>query len=124
MLVKCNPLCKLSDGTTDASLDVDRNEAMCNECGEVIAHVSTYSKLSMKTNGDILRSKNKKAFVFYCQTHDDHVETAFVESRLVGKTCPDDGKQCKIDITEHMVKAISETTKYLSKVEEHDESTE
>jgi hypothetical protein len=41
----------------------------------------------------------------------------------VGKTCPDDGEPCKINVTQHMVKAVEETGKYLSKVEEYDEST-
>ena len=102
MIVRCNKLCKLSDGTTDASLDVESNNAICNECGEVLSGVSKYSKLSMKTTGDIIRSKKKKAFVFHCQTHDDHVETVFVNSRLVGKTCPDDGNSCMINVTKHI----------------------
>ena len=91
MLVKCNPLCKLSDGTTDASLDVDSNNAVCNTCGEVVDHVSSYSKLSMKANGDILRAKNRKAFVFHCEACDLNVEAEFRGSRLSGKTCPNVG---------------------------------
>ena len=120
MLVKCNPLCKLSDGTTDASLDVDENNAVCNQCGEVISHVSSYSKLSMKSNGDVLRSKNRKAFVFPCSTCDKSVEAAFFESKLVGKACAEESFPCKINVTQHMVKAIRETADYLKKVEEHD----
>jgi len=119
MLVQCNVKCQT---TVDASLDIDTNEVICGDCGSTLSDVSKYTKLSMKTNGDILRSKNKKAFVFYCKTHDDHVETAFVQSKLIGKTCPEDGRSCKINETEHMVRAIEETGKYLSKVEEHDES--
>jgi len=76
----------------------------------------------MKAAGDILRSTKKKAFVFYCEAHDDNVEAIFVQSKLVGKTCPDDGESCKINVTKHMIKAIEETGKYLSKVEEHDGS--
>jgi hypothetical protein len=120
MLVQCNTKCQT---TVNALLDVDTDTVICGECGSVLADVSKYLKLSMKTNGDILRSKNKKAFVFHCKTHDDHVETAFVDSRLVGKTCPDDGDPCRIDVTQHMVKAVEETGKYLSRVEKHDESS-
>ncbi len=122
MLVKCNPLCKMSDGTTDASLNVDTNEAMCNQCGEVVEHVSKYSKLSMKSNGDVLRSKKRKAFVFPCETCDEQVETEFRNSVLAGKGCSQEPGSCKINITTHMAKAIEETAVYLSKVEEHDES--
>ena len=120
MLVRCKPLCKMSDGTTDASLDVESNEVVCNECGETLPHVSKYSKLSMKTNGDILRSKNKKAFVFPCETCDKNVEAAIVDSKLVGKDCSDPNSACKINITKHMVRALQETESYLAKVEEHD----
>lgn len=124
MLVKCNPLCKMSDGTTDVSLNIDTNEAICNECGECIPHVSEYSKLSMKTSGDILRSKKKKAFVFHCGTCDNQVETMFKDSVLVGKGCPNDGTGCKIDITSHMQKAIQETSTYLKEIDEHDKSSQ
>lgn len=123
MLVKCNPLCKLSDGTTDASLNVDTNEAVCNQCGDIVGHVSKYSKISMKTNGDILRSRNRKAFVFQCEGCDKHVETTFQGSMLVGKGC-ENTESCKINITKHMAKAIMETEAYLLKVEEHDEPSE
>tara|TARA_A200000159_G_C7334465_1_gene344450 strand:- start:176 stop:520 length:345 start_codon:yes stop_codon:yes gene_type:complete len=114
----------MSDGTTDASLNVDTNEAICNECGECISHVSEYSKLSMKTNGDILRSKKRKAFVFQCGSCDKHVEAVFKNSILVGKECSNDGIGCKIDITDHMQKAIQETSAYLREVESHDNSDE
>lgn len=120
MLVKCNPLCKMSDGTTDASLDVESNNAMCNECGEVISHVSSYSKISMKANGDIIRAKNRKAFMFPCETCDNHVEATFSNSKLVGKNCQNEASSCKINVTKHMVNAIVETEKYLNKVEAHD----
>tara|TARA_Y100000287_G_scaffold171419_1_gene157849 strand:- start:4053 stop:4424 length:372 start_codon:yes stop_codon:yes gene_type:complete len=120
MLVRCKPLCKMSDGTTDASLDVDSNEAICNECGETLSHVSKYSKLSMKTNGDILRTKNKKAFMFPCETCDKSVEAAIVDSRLVGRDCGDPDSTCRINVTKHMIQAIQETEKYLTKVDEHD----
>tara|TARA_B100000700_G_scaffold306700_1_gene382180 strand:- start:283 stop:645 length:363 start_codon:yes stop_codon:yes gene_type:complete len=120
MLVQCNVKCHT---TVDASLNVDTNEAICNQCGSVLNSVSKYSKLSMKTNGDILRSKNRKAFMFPCQTCDKQVEAAFCNSKLVGKACPEDGSNCKINITEHMVKAIKETETYLEKVREHDESS-
>jgi len=120
MIVRCNVGCRLTDGITDASLDLDTNNAMCNECGEVLTDVSEYSKLSMKTNGDILRTKKKKAFVFPCQTCNEDVETEFVSSRLVGKACPNNQDGCKIDITQHMVKAIEETKIISDKIKEHD----
>jgi len=120
MIVRCNPKCRKSDGFTDGSLDVDANEVMCNECGEVIREISPYAKLSMKTIGDIIRSKKKKAFMFPCQTCDEHVETQFINGLLVGKNCSNNQEGCKINVTEHMVKAIEETQKVLQKAEDNE----
>ena len=117
MIVRCNPKCKKSDGFTDGSLDVDSNNVICNECGEVLQTVSSYAKISMKANGDIIRSKRRKAFVFPCNTCEDDVETQFVNGVLVGKVCPNDQKGCKINVTQHMVVAIEETQRILEKVE-------
>jgi|TARA_R110001583_G_scaffold16234_28_gene66385 hypothetical protein len=113
MLVYCDSKCKT---TVNASLDVSSNEAICNQCGEEIVNVSQYLKISMKTNGDILRRNKKKAFVFYCESHDNHVETTYINSVLVGKSCPRDSSPCRINITNHMKRAIEETSK--SKIEE------
>ncbi len=115
MLVQCNK--KTCKTIVNASLDLDLNEAICGECGEVIDGVSDYSKLSMKNNGDIIRSKKRRAFMFHCQTCDNHVETVFSNAILRGKACPNDGTSCKIDITSHMAKAIEETHKKIEKIE-------
>lgn len=117
MLVNCNIKCHT---TVDARLNVDTNDVICGECGCVLDGVSEYSKLSMKTNGDVLRSKNRKAFVFPCKTCDKQVEASFKGSVLVGKACDQEGTPCKINITTHMAKAIEETATYLGKLEEHD----
>jgi hypothetical protein len=120
MILRCNQKCKFSDGVTDGSLDVDTDNVICNECGEIIEDVSLYSKLALKANGDILRSKNKKAFVFPCNTCEQDVETQFVNGILVGKECRNNQVGCQINITEHMIKAIEETQKVLSKTERDD----
>ena len=116
MIVRCNPKCRNSDGMTDSSLDIDSNQAMCNECGEVLGGVSEFAKLAMKTNGDIIRSKDRKAFMFPCLTCDKSVETQFVSGVLVGKECQNNQEGCRINVTEHMVVAIRETHKMLEKV--------
>ena len=121
MIIRCNPKCKYSDGFTYGSLDVDADEVLCNECGEIITEVSSYTKLAMKTTGNIIRSKKQKAFIFPCLTCEESVEAEFVSGILVGKGCSNNQEGCKINTTEHMVKAIEETQKVLRKVED-DES--
>ena len=120
MIIRCNPKCRKSDGFTDGSLDVDTNDVICNECGEVVKTVSSYAKISMKANGDILRTKRRKAFVFPCNTCEDDVETQFVNGILVGKVCPNNQEGCKINITQHMVVAIEETQKTLERVDSNE----
>ena len=108
MLVRCNPKCKMSDGMTDASLDLETNDAICNKCGETIDGVSSYLKNTMKQNKDVVRANNRKAFVFECKTCDKHVESLFLSGRLVGKSCDNGQKNCMIDVTSHMVRAVQE----------------
>lgn len=109
MIVSCNQGCRKSDGFTNGSLDVESGEVICNECGEDLSSISEYAKLAMRANGDIIRSKKKKAFMFPCNTCDIDVEAQFVSGVLVGKACPKGGTGCRINTTEHMVKAIEET---------------
>jgi len=109
MLVRCNLKCRLSDGQTDASLDVDSNKAMCNTCGDVLTDISEYTRLSMKANGDVLRSsKSRKAFVFPCNTCSKDVEAHMDGGVLVGKACVNDRVGCQLNITESMLHALKQ----------------
>jgi hypothetical protein len=107
MLLNCNQRCKKSDGTTDGSLDVDRNEVVCNKCGDDLKNVSDFTKQSMKRNKDII-SATKKAFMFDCKNCNKKVETVIVNGVPLGKDCQT--KNCTIMISEIMSGAIE---KYL-----------
>jgi hypothetical protein len=109
MLVRCNIGCRKSDGQTDASLDIESDIALCNTCGDKLGNISEYTKLSMKANGDIVRSINRKAFVFPCLSCDKSVEAEVKAGVLVGKLCPNDQSGCLLNTTEHMVHAIKAT---------------
>lgn len=108
MLVSCNPRCKKNNGQTDASLDVDSNDVICNVCGDSLPNISEFTKLSMKTTGDIIRSNNRKAFVFPCNTCDKSVEATVEAGVVVGRNCPNGKAGCQINISETMVHAIKE----------------
>jgi hypothetical protein len=108
MLVRCNPRCKESNGQTDCSLDVETNNAICNTCGDVLPDISEFSKLSMKTTGDIIRNTKSKAFTFPCNTCDKQIQAVLVNGVLVGKNCPNEQKGCLINVTEPMIAAIKE----------------
>ena len=105
MLVRCNLPCRLSDGQTDASLDPESNEAICNSCGDILPNISDFTKLSMKSNGDILRKKANKAFSFACQTCDKKVRVFSEENALIGDPCISDN-DCSFNLTDSMISAI------------------
>ena len=52
---------------TEAKLDVERNEVICEDCGNVIVNVTEYTKRTLKSVGQILRSKAKEAFLALCK---------------------------------------------------------
>lgn len=108
MLLTCNPKCRKSDGTTDASLDVERNEAVCNKCGEDILNISAFTKQSMKNNKDIITA-TKKAFMFDCKNCNKKVETVIINGAPYGKNCAT--KNCTIQISEVMTNAIEKFAK-------------
>lgn len=108
MLVRCNPKCKESNGQTDCSLDIETNNAICNTCGDVLPDISEFSKLSMKTTGDIIRNTKSKAFTFPCNTCEKEVQAVMVNGILVGKNCPNNQSGCQINITETMATAVKE----------------
>ena len=114
MLVSCNPKCKKSDGRTEASLDVDRNEVVCKLCGEDIVSISSFTKQSMKNNKDIV-TMAKKAFMFDCKNCHKKVETVIFNGTPFGKDCKT--KNCAINISEIMVSAIEKISDKKSEIE-------
>lgn len=102
MIVGCPKTCKLRRSTTDASLDMVSNEAVCNDCGEVVP-VSSFAKTSMKVSGDVIKEK-KKAFLFDCKTCENKVEAERKSGKIIGKGCATGN--CMLDITKAMRVAI------------------
>lgn len=105
MLVRCNLGCK-NNVTTDASLDLETNEAVCNSCGDVLENISSYAKQAMKMNGDVIRKNNKKAFVFKCRCCKKEMQVIEQDGNMIGVGCPRQD-ECKFDISDYMQRAIS-----------------
>lgn len=112
----------MSDGQTNGVLNVETNEVMCTECGENISNISEFTKLSMKSIGDIYRPRKKKAFVFKCLTCKDDVEAVMKDGVVVGKGCSQEKGKCQINITEHMVVALGSVDKVREEVEDESSS--
>lgn len=120
MLVSCNAKCKKSDGTTEASLDVDRNEAVCKLCGEDITNISSFTKQSMRQNRDII-TPAKKAFMFECKNCNKKVETTIINGVAYGKDCKT--KNCTIVISDIMASAIEKVQPAIQKLEASDDGS-
>lgn len=79
--------------SSEAKLDVATNEVICEECGNVITGITEIMKKMLKSTGQIVRNKGKKAFNVFC----DNCKTS-VEYYIDG-----DGKAyCKV--CKHQVK--------------------
>jgi hypothetical protein len=120
MLISCNPRCKKSDGRTDGSLDVDRNEVVCKICGEDVLGISSFTKQSMKQNKDVI-TPAKKAFMFDCKNCHKKVETVVINGVPYGKDCST--KNCTINISEMMASAMEKISPTLKKLEAEDEGS-
>ena len=118
MLISCNPRCKKSDGRTDGSLDIDRNEVVCKICGEDVLGISSFTKQSMKQNKDVI-TPAKKAFMFDCKNCHKKVETVGGNGVPYGKDCST--KNCTIIISDIMASAMEKISPTLKKLEEYDE---
>ena len=120
MLISCNPRCKKSDGRTDGSLDIDRNEVVCKICGEDVLGISSFTKQSMKQNKDVI-TPAKKAFMFDCKNCHKKGETVVVNGVPYGKDCST--KNCTIIISDIMASAMEKISPTLKKLEEYDEGS-
>lgn len=104
MLVSCNKGCK-NNVTTDASLDVDSNEAICNYCGDVIENITSYAKNAMKSNRDIVKKAKGTAFSFTCVTCKNEKQVVSENGKLIGVNCSNQSG-CKFNVSEYMKRAI------------------
>lgn len=104
MLVRCNLNCK-DNVTTSASLDEDTNEAICDNCGDVLKNITSYAKNAMKINGDVLKKAKGKAFNFKCITCNKEMQAISKDGELVGATCSRQA-DCKFNISKYMQRGI------------------
>lgn len=119
MLVSCNTGCKINGGTTEASLDLNSNEVICNVCGDNISGISKFTKLSMKNTGDVIKEK-KRAFTFECSHCDKRCEVEVVNHKSVGKNCQTKDK-CMFKITSAMKHAIEASSSNSKEGDENDD---
>lgn len=86
MLINCdNKGCSKS---TEALLNVETNEVICQECGQPIKNISNIMKRTLKATGNIIRSNLKKAFMMACRTCNANREVVLdASTNTVCKVC-------------------------------------
>ena len=104
MLINCKPGCARKKTTTTASLDVAIDEVVCDFCGEYL-EVSSFVKNSMKQQGDIVRTENRKSFQFDCQTCNKNIETEVLGVKLKGVGCD---KDCSFNVSKFTIHAMKQ----------------
>jgi|7_EtaG_2_1085326.scaffolds.fasta_scaffold35568_2 hypothetical protein len=105
MIVNCNKGCYINNGTTNARLNLDTREVICDVCGDNINDISDFAKNCMEFNNDVFKEKSISSFVFNCRECKKDVKTTIGEFGPRGMHC--DG-ECSINISEEMANAIKE----------------
>ena len=70
MLINCTTKGCLQQ--TEAKLDRDTQEVICEECGNPIQNITPFTKKILNSMGQILRSNTKKPFQAYCTQCNTH----------------------------------------------------
>ena len=68
MLMNCKPGCSGKKVTTNASLNVNSDEVICDFCG-ISMEVSSFVKNSMKQRGDIVRTDERRDLSYSWQVY-------------------------------------------------------
>lgn len=97
---------------TDALLDVDTNEVICQECGKPITNISSVMKKTLKSMGQIVRNNVKKAFMMACKNCNANREVVLDSTN--NTVC----KVCGTEIKVHA--AMKQAMVELSKINKED----
>jgi hypothetical protein len=85
MLIVCTT--KGCNETTEAKLNRDTGEVICDACGNAIANITPFAKKALNSMGQVLRSNTKKPFQALCITCKTHKELFVREDKAYCKTC-------------------------------------
>jgi hypothetical protein len=72
---------------TEAKLNVETNEVICDECGNVISNITRFTKKALKDLGQILRSHSKQPFQALCKTCNASRQLFIEDEKAYCKKC-------------------------------------
>jgi hypothetical protein len=85
MLINCTTKGCLQQ--TEAKLNRDTGEVICDDCGNPIANITPFTKKAMNSIGQVLRSQVKKAFQALCNQCKTHRELFIEGDKAYCKNC-------------------------------------
>ena len=72
---------------TEAKLNVETNEVICDECGNVITKITKFTKKALKDVGQILRSRSKQPFQALCKTCNESRQLFIEDDKAYCRKC-------------------------------------
>ena len=85
MLISCTT--KGCMATTEAKLDRDTGEVICEACGNPVAGITEFMKKGLQSVGQVLRWKVKQAFQASCQNCHQNRSLYVKEDKAYCKVC-------------------------------------
>jgi len=85
MLINCTTKGCLQQ--TEAKLNRDTGEVICDSCGNPISNITSFTKKALNSVGQVLRNQTKKAFQALCNQCKVHRELYIEGDKAYCKTC-------------------------------------
>lgn len=85
MLIACTTKGCLS--TTEAKLDRETGEVICEDCGNPITGITPFMRKSLESIGQVVRSKSKQAFQVLCKQCNQNRSLYMKEEKVYCKHC-------------------------------------
>lgn len=85
MLITCTTKGCLK--ANEAKLNTEDDKVYCEECGNVIENVTSYTKKALKSIGQIMRNRKKEPFQTYCENCKQPRSLYVKDDRAYCKTC-------------------------------------
>ncbi len=92
--------------TNDSLLDEGLDKVICSECGKPIEGITDFMKRTMRSNGQVVKGRTKKAFVVQCHRCQRHGQPIIKEDSPVCFHCGN-----KLNLTNEFVSMLQEFLK-------------
>jgi hypothetical protein len=85
MIITCNR--KGCMQTTEAKLNLETNNVVCDSCGGDIENITEFTKKALKTMNQVIRVKHKQSFQVFCKDCNKNVTMRVEEGKAYCSEC-------------------------------------